>query len=223
VAFPLSGFEALQERYHSTERLLWRPILHQPADHYFVSPDVREGVGTDWVAAAFDVTVLLCFTETRERRPLLFTSARAGGGHAVTIAGRRKTSAFLNREAGIQELLWINGDDPWKRSFQFRPFAVDIVGADGVWVIAILQQLVRKRSEHASESVDKCKRLAFQSLSVTLQTANARMLRSRGALVIVVYNWNMSGMRGIMSCNTRLYCTKVRPTSIGWSHAEHLL
>jgi hypothetical protein len=46
-----------------------------------------------------------------------------------------------------------------------------------------VQQLARKRSEHTSMTVGACKRLAFQSLSVALQTANARMLRSTKALV----------------------------------------
>jgi hypothetical protein len=74
-------------------------------------------------------------------------------------------------------------DASWERSFQFRPFAVDVFGACGDGATAILQQLARKRSEHTSMTVGACKRLAFQSLSVALQTANARMLRSRKAFV----------------------------------------
>jgi hypothetical protein len=35
-------------------------------------------------------------------------------------------SAFLNREADIQELLRMYGDAPWERSFQFRPLAFDV-------------------------------------------------------------------------------------------------
>jgi hypothetical protein len=66
---------------------------------------------------------------------------------------------------------------------QFRPFAVDVFRAFGDGATAILQQLARKRSEHTSMTVGACKRLAFQSLSVALQTANARMLRSRKAIV----------------------------------------
>jgi hypothetical protein len=104
-------------------------------------------------------------------------SARAAG-HAATLAESRKTSAFLNREADIQELLRMNDDAPWERGFQFHPFGVDVFGAYG-----ILQQLARKRSEHTSMTVGACKRLAFQSVSVALQTANSRMLRSRKALV----------------------------------------
>jgi hypothetical protein len=44
------------------------------------------------------------------------------------------------------------------------------------------QQLARKRRERTSVTADARKRLAFQSLSVALQTANARMLRLRKAL-----------------------------------------
>jgi hypothetical protein len=159
-----------------------RPNHDRPADLYVASPDACEGAGTDWVVAAFDVTVLSCFTETRERSPLLLASARAAG-HAATLAESRKTSAFLNREADIHELLRMNDEAPWERSFQFRPFAVDVFGAYGDGATAILQQLARKRSEHTSMTVGVCKWLAFQSLSVALQTANARMLRSRKALV----------------------------------------
>jgi hypothetical protein len=112
----------------------------------------------------------------------LFASARAAG-HAATLAESRKTSAFLNREADIHEFLRTNDDEPWERSFQFRPFAVDVFGAYGDGAIAILQRLARKRSEHTSMTAGACKRLAFQSLSVALQTANARMLRSRKAFV----------------------------------------
>jgi hypothetical protein len=54
-----------------------RPTHDRPADLYFASPDVCEGDGTDWVAAAFDVTVVSSYTETRERSPLLTASAKA--------------------------------------------------------------------------------------------------------------------------------------------------
>jgi hypothetical protein len=133
------------------------------------------------VAAAFDVTVVSCFTETRARSPLLLVSARAAG-HAATLAESSKTSAFLNRAADIQELLRMNDDAPWERIFHFRPSAVDVFGAYGAGATAILQQLARKRSEHTSMTMRARKRLAYQSLDVTLQTANARMLRTRKAL-----------------------------------------
>jgi hypothetical protein len=103
-----------------------RPNQDRPGDLYVASPDACEGAGTDWVAAAFDVTVVSCFTETRERSSLLLSSARAAG-HATTLAESRKTSAFLNREADIHELLRMNDDAQWERSFQFRPFGVDVV------------------------------------------------------------------------------------------------
>jgi hypothetical protein len=79
------------------------------------------------LAAAFDVTVVSCFTETRERSPLLLASARAAG-HAATLAESRKTSAFLYCAADLHELLKMNDDAPWERSFQSRPFAVDVFG-----------------------------------------------------------------------------------------------
>jgi hypothetical protein len=77
----------------------------------------------------------------------------------------------------------MNDDGPRERRVQPRTFAVDVFGANVVGVTAKFQQLARKRSEHTSKTVGACKRLAFQSLSVALQTANARMLRSRKALV----------------------------------------
>jgi hypothetical protein len=80
------------------------------------------------MAAAFDVTVISCFTETRERSLLLLASVRAAG-QAATFAENRKTSAFLTREADMQELLRINDDAPWEHIFQFRPYAIDVVGA----------------------------------------------------------------------------------------------
>jgi hypothetical protein len=39
-----------------------RPSHDQPADLYVASRDAGEGDGTDWVAAAFDVTVVSCYT-----------------------------------------------------------------------------------------------------------------------------------------------------------------
>jgi hypothetical protein len=116
---------------------------------HVASPDACERDGTDWMAAAFDVTVVSCYTETRERSLLLTASERAAG-HAAKLAESRRTSAFLNREADIQELLRMHDDAPWERSFQFRPFAVDVVGAYGGVTTSILQQLARKRSEHTS-------------------------------------------------------------------------
>jgi hypothetical protein len=77
----------------------------------------------------------------------------------------------------------MNDNEPWERSFQFRPFAVDIFGTYGAGATAIRQQLARKRSEHTSMAVDVSKRLAFQSLSLALRTANAGMFRSRKACI----------------------------------------
>jgi hypothetical protein len=159
-----------------------RPNHDRPADLYVALPDACEGAGTDWVAAAVDVNVISRFLEARELSPLLLASSRAAE-HAATFSEIRKTSAFLNREADTQELLRMNDDAPWEHSFQFRPFAVDVFDAYGDGATSILQQLARKRSELTSTTVGACKRLAFQSLSVALQTANARMLRPRKGLV----------------------------------------
>jgi hypothetical protein len=76
----------------------------------------------------------------------------------------------------------MNDDALWERSFQFRPFGVDVFGAYGGGATAIRQQLARKRGEHTSMTVGACKRLAFQSLSVALQTENSQMLRSRESI-----------------------------------------
>jgi hypothetical protein len=70
-----------------------RPIHDRPADLYVASPDACEGDGTDWVASAFDVTIVSCYTETRERIPLLAASARATG-HAATLAKSRRHPPF---------------------------------------------------------------------------------------------------------------------------------
>jgi hypothetical protein len=83
------------------------------------------------MAAAFDVTVVSRIAETRERSPLELAPTRAVG-HAPTLAENRKISAFLSREADIQELPRMNDDAPRERSFQFRPFAEEIIGAYGV-------------------------------------------------------------------------------------------
>jgi hypothetical protein len=70
---------------------------------------------------------------------------------------------------------------PWTRRFQFPPFAADVFGAYGAGATAILQQLPRKHSEHTSMTAGECKRLAFQSVSVALQSTNAGMIRFRRA------------------------------------------
>jgi hypothetical protein len=119
------------------------------------------------VAAAFDVTVVSCFTETRERSSLLLASVRPTG-NADTLAKRRQTSAFLNREAGIQELLRLTDDAPWERRFLFRPL-LDVFGANGTGTTAVLQQLARKCSDHTCTTMRACKPPAFQSLSVALE------------------------------------------------------
>jgi hypothetical protein len=41
-----------------------KPNQEWPADLYVSSPDACEGAGTDWVAAAFDVTVVSLFELT---------------------------------------------------------------------------------------------------------------------------------------------------------------
>jgi hypothetical protein len=47
-----------------------RPNHDRPADLYVASLDACEGDGIDWVAVAFDFTVVSCYTETLERSPL---------------------------------------------------------------------------------------------------------------------------------------------------------
>jgi hypothetical protein len=103
--------------------------------------------------------------------------------HSARLAECHKTSVFLNREADIEELLRINYDAPWERSFQLRPFVITVLAAFGVGAAANIHQLAPKRGEHYFITVDVCKRLDFQSPSVTQQSKNARMLRSTKALV----------------------------------------
>jgi hypothetical protein len=77
-----------------------RPNHDLPANLNVSSSDACDGCGTDWVAAAFDVAVVSCLTEKKERSPLLLASVRADE-HAATLAESRKTSAFLNRDTDI--------------------------------------------------------------------------------------------------------------------------
>jgi hypothetical protein len=53
-----------------------RPNHDRPAGLYVATSDACEGAGTDWLTAAFDVTVVSCFTETRESA---LARVRAGG------------------------------------------------------------------------------------------------------------------------------------------------
>jgi hypothetical protein len=53
--------------------------------------------------------------------------------------------------------------------------------------LPFFKQLARKRSEYTCTTVGARKRLAFQSLNVALQTANARVLRSRQALFSPIF------------------------------------
>jgi hypothetical protein len=52
----------------------------RPADLYVASPDACEGAGTDWVAAAFDVTVVSCFTAFILSNSCM-SASRLRGGH----------------------------------------------------------------------------------------------------------------------------------------------
>jgi hypothetical protein len=92
--------------------------------------------------------------------------------------GRRRLYSSVRR--AYPELLWMNGA-PWTRRFRFPPFAADVFGAYEAGATAILQELPRKHSEHTSMTAGECKRLAFQSLSVALQSTNAGMIRFRRA------------------------------------------
>jgi hypothetical protein len=63
--------------------------------------------------------VVSCSTETRDRSPLLLASTQAAG-HVATLAESRNTFAFLSHGEDIPELLRMNDDVLWERSFQFR-------------------------------------------------------------------------------------------------------
>jgi hypothetical protein len=99
------------------------------------------------------------------------------------ISGISETMFYLRLLCVSFLFLKVNDDAPWKRSFQFRPSAIAVFGAYGDGATAILQQLAQKHSKHTCMTVGACKLLAFKFLSVALQTVNARMLRSRKALV----------------------------------------
>jgi hypothetical protein len=95
-------------------------------------------------AGAYWLAAVIGVVSTRERSLLLLVSARV---------------AFMD------------DDEPWERSFQFCPFAVDIFGVYGVDATAILQQLARNRGEHTSTSVGACRWLAFQCRTADCERA----------------------------------------------------
>jgi hypothetical protein len=78
------------------------------------------------VAAAFDVTVVPCFTETREHCPLLLASARAAG-HAATVGSGESQDIRLSQPRGKRKLLRMDDDEPWECSFQVRRCTVDVM------------------------------------------------------------------------------------------------
>jgi hypothetical protein len=82
-----------REKYELFPDTQGRPNHDRPSDLYAASPHACESAGTDWVAAAFDVTVVSCFTETRERSLLVLASARAAGD-AATVAESRRHPPF---------------------------------------------------------------------------------------------------------------------------------
>jgi hypothetical protein len=68
-----------------------------------------------YTCTVFWVAIVSFYTENRERSKLVPASVRAAGLAAILVANR-KSSAFLSRE---EELLRINDDATWERSFQF--------------------------------------------------------------------------------------------------------
>jgi hypothetical protein len=75
-----------------------RPNHDRPADLYVASPDACEGDGTDWGAAAYDVTVVLCYTETRERKPAFDCVHK--GGRTCSHSRREPQEIRLSQQRG---------------------------------------------------------------------------------------------------------------------------
>jgi hypothetical protein len=110
----------------------------------------------------------------RKRSPLEVASAPAAE-HAAT-RGEPQNISLAQPTGGhtraAQDQRWCTVGT------QLHPFAFDVFGAYAASATAILQRPGRKRSKRASMTVGACKRLTFLPLSVALQTASTRKLRS---------------------------------------------
>eukprot|EP00173_Palmaria_palmata_P000516 Plantae.Rhodophyta-Palmaria_palmata.ctg1239.p1 GENE.Plantae.Rhodophyta-Palmaria_palmata.ctg1239~~Plantae.Rhodophyta-Palmaria_palmata.ctg1239.p1 ORF type:complete len:155 (+),score=11.57 Plantae.Rhodophyta-Palmaria_palmata.ctg1239:1309-1773(+) len=135
-----------------------------------MSPHACSKVGENKDAAAIDVTVV----GASDYAPLAQTTK-----DAATRSEETKASEWTTRVADVNALLSLDGAPVWVPPFEFRPFGLDTHGALGKEAIAIIRQFAEKRADRSPMSVGLCKRIALEGLSITLHSANARMIRTR--------------------------------------------
>jgi hypothetical protein len=134
-----------------------KPNADRPVALYVESPNSFDGAGSAWIAAAFDLTVVSCFTETREAVSLLLASSRTPV-HAAIAAENRKAAAKPNREADVNTLPALDSAGSWNKPFLFCSYFQYVRARCN----SIGHQLARKRSEYAP-SVCLCNRLVYQA------------------------------------------------------------
>ena len=108
------------------------------------------------------------------------TAPLAGSGRsAATRAEDKKRREWAERVADVNAALREEGRPAWTPTFEFRAFGLDVYGALGEEALSILHLFAERRASRQTLSVGLCKRIAIQGISVTLHSANARMIRSR--------------------------------------------
>ena len=141
----------------------------RPADVLVDSALTCSTPGADKSALAVDVTVMAADTA-----PLA-----AAGRSAATRAEDRKRREWEERVADVNTALKEEGRSAWTPSFEVRGFGLDTYGALGKEAQAILQLFAERRASRQTLSVGLCKRISTQGISVTVHSANARMIWSR--------------------------------------------
>ena len=141
----------------------------RPADVFVDTALACTTPGADKTSLAIDVTVV-----TADAAPLA-----SAGRSAATRAEDKKRREWAERVADVNAALKDEGRSAWIPSFEFRGFGMDVFGALGDEAQAILQMFAERRASRQTLSVGLCKRIAIQGISITVHSANARMIRSR--------------------------------------------
>jgi hypothetical protein len=67
----------------------------------------------------------------------------------------------------------------WERRFKFCPFALDVNDSQGTSAKHVVRQIAKFHSKARSMTSAPYKRLALQTISITVQSTNARKILSR--------------------------------------------
>ena len=129
-------------------------------------------------AAAYDFTVRGAIPDSGVPGTVMRKSC-SDAAAAASFAEEDKAASFKAREEALAIRRRVRSERPWRRSFQFCPFGVDVFGSLGPSALTAIDHFAKLRAARYCHSTGASRRRILQRISVSLHSENAKMLQCR--------------------------------------------